>query len=611
MAGAETAVSQLSLDPLGNVENFEALANHVARICAGLAQAEICTLWRVFKDGSARQLKLAGSHGIVAPQMVAQETLYPIAAPSQDSYEGLTSYIASNRVAVRVDSYEQLRTEFKFCHRGLMDRVQWEGDPSTRMRNLCGLPVLLGDQLVGVLKVENRLNSDRFSDSDEEALRGFVGTVALVLKALTLLDSYEQRLIDVPVELSSALVKRPFEAGVAQDIVNATAHALNAGVCSLWIVDEKREQLIHHASYGVKGGSANESVPSYRIDVSPPDTPEGDEQIEGVTAWVAIRRRSFWANTHKKLQEHPSWRGKWDSKMYGGRSGAEREFHSMYAVPLIWNAELLGVLKVENSLGQKYFSQNDRRKCDLMANYVVLLLALARQLRLQLIPSIAHNLGGPARGIARNLEMLTRELGKPEPSMDRIRQLTEMMKVTTLTLLTMSRTLAAEVASQGASQQPQPTDILGTVRDTVKLVEPLLPPGQKVLLEVQDMLQMVFPMTPSEVVWLQIILFNLLTNASKYGPTPGKIRLACCSRGRQTVIAVADEGNGVPPEAKSQIFEPGVRGRNTGKAEGLGLGLFEVKRLADLLKWEIKLEDENPHGARFEILIPQDWRHYV
>lgn len=590
---------------LGGVENFEALANQVAGICAGLASAEICTLWRVFTDGSARQLKLAGSHGIVAPQMVAQETLYPIAAPNLESYEGLTSYIASNRVSVRVDSFAQLHSQFAFCHRGLMDRVQWEGNPAARMRNLCGMPVLLGAELVGVLKVENRLNGDGFTDRDEEALRLFTETVALVLKCLTLLDSYEQRLIDVPVELSNALVNRPFEAGVAQDIVNATAHTLNAGICSLWLVDDKREHLVHHASYGIK--ESIENVPSYRIDEVPPDTPEGDKAIEGVTAWVAIRRRSFWANTHKKLQEHPSWRGKWDGKMYGGRSGAEAGFHSMYAVPLIWNKELLGVLKVENSLGQKYFSQNDRRKCDLMANYVVLLLALARQLRLQLIPSIAHNLGGPARGIARNLEMLTRELCKPEPSVSRIRQLSEMMKVTTVTLLTMSRTLAAEVASQGGSQQTQSTDIVEIMRDTAKSMEPLLADGQHLVLD-PDGADFVYPMTPSESVWLQIILFNLLSNASKYGATTGAIRVLCSKRGSYTVIAVTDEGSGIADDAKSHIFEPGVRGRDTGKAEGLGLGLFEVKRLTDLLKWKIKLEDEKPHGARFEILIPEDWR---
>jgi signal transduction histidine kinase len=592
-----------SLDALGGVENFEALANNVATICAELASAEICTLWRVFTDGSARQLKLAGSHGVVAPQMVAQETLYPIVAPNLETYEGITSYIASNQVSVRVDSYDQLHSQFAFCHQGVMERVQWEG--KALMRSLCGLPVLLGAELVGVLKVENRLDGGGFTDQDEEALRRFIGTVALLLKCLTLLDSYEQRLIDVPVELSNALVHRPFEAGVAQDIVNATAKVLNAGICSLWLVDDRREQLVHYASYGTKGASKN--VPSYRIDRVPPDTPDGDKEIGGVTAWVAIRRRSFWANTHEKLREHPSWRGKWDDKMYGGSSGAEAEFHSMYAVPLIWNNELLGVLKVENSLGQKYFSQNDRRKCDLMANYVVLLLALARQLRLQLIPSIAHNLAAPARGITLNLQMLTRELGKPEPSMSRIRELTEMMKVTTVTLQTMSRTLAAEVASQGGAQPTQPTDILEIIIETTSLVEPLLPVGQRLLLD-RDGEGFVLPMTPSEHVWLQIILFNLLSNASKYGPATGTIRILCAKRPGSTAIAVSDEGPGIAEEAKNRIFEPGVRLRSTGKAEGLGLGLFEVKRLTDLLQWKIKLEDEKPHGARFEILIPGDWR---
>ena len=594
-----------SLDALGGVENFEAMANKVATICAQLASAEICTLWRVFTDGSARQLKLAGSHGIVAPQMVAQESTYPIAAPNLETYEGFTSYIASNRVSVRVDSYEQLHTQYAFCHRGLVDRIQWEGRPSERMRNLYSLPVLLGDELVGVLKVENRRNGHGFTDQDEEALGRFMGTAALVLKSLTLLDSYEQRLIDVPVELSNALVHRPFEAGLAQDIVNATAKALNAGICSLWLVDDTREQLVHHASYGTK--EKIEDVPSYRIDEVPPDTTEGDKEIEGVTAWVAIRRRSFWANTHEKLREHPSWRGKWDAKMYGGRSGADTEFHSMYAVPLIWSKELLGVLKVENSLGQKYFSQNDRRMCDLMANYVVLLLALARQLRLQLIPSIAHNLGGPARGIARNLEMLTMELGKSDPSMSRIRTLAEMMKVTTVTLLTMSRTLAAEVASHGGSQQTQATDIIGIIIDTANMVKPLLAVGQLLVLDLDDG-NFVFPMTPSECVWLQIILFNLLSNASKYGPAAGTIRILCFKRPGSTAIAVSDEGPGIAEEAKNHIFEPGVRGRDTSKAEGLGLGLYEVKRLTDLLKWKIRLEDEKPHGARFEVLIPEDWR---
>ena len=593
-----------SLEFLGRAENFESLANEVARICAGIAHAEICTIWRVFADGATQQLKLAGTHGIVAPQTIAQEVVYPIAAPGQDKYEGLTSYIASNRTCVRVNSFAALMRDYASSHRGAMDPIQWQGKPAELLRNLYGLPVLLGGELEGVLKVENRIGANGFTDADVAALHKFADVVALVLKVLILLDSYEQRLLEAPVQLSDALVQRPFQTDVAQDIVNATAQALNAGICSLWLVDENRGRLVHHASYGVKG--APQEIPFYRIDINPPDTKEGDKQIDGVTAWVAIRRRSFWANTHEKLRLHPSWRGTWDRTMYGDR--VEQEFHSMYAVPLVWNKELLGVLKVENSIGQKFFSQNDRRKCDLMANYVVLLLALTRQLRLQLIPSIAHNLGSPARAIARNLEMLNKELDKPVPSIDRIRILARMIQSANFMLSTMSRTLAAEVAQQGGAQQWQDTEIVHVLRETLDLVEPLLPQTQKLVFQ-WDMERLVLPMTASEQVWLQIILFNLLNNASKYGPASGEIKVSCLAGQQCTTISVADQGKGVAPKDRIHIFEPGFRASNVGKSEGLGLGLYEVKRLIDLLKWQIRLEDQVPQGARFEISIPAQWRN--
>jgi anti-sigma regulatory factor (Ser/Thr protein kinase) len=603
MASPATAKHR-SLGRLNSTTTFEGLANEVARLCAEIAHAEICTIWRVFADGTTQHLKLAGAHGIVAPQTIAQEVVYPIAAPGQEKYEGLTSYIASNRESVRVNSFEDLVRDYGSSRRGAMDAIQWQGTPSSLMRDLYGMPVMLGGELEGVLKVENRIGNDvGFTDDDVQALHEFAEVCALVLKVLILTDSYEQRLLEAPVQLSDALVQRPFQTDAAQDIVNATAHALNAGICSLWLVDENHSRLIHHASVGVQGNV--EKIPFYRIDINPPDTKEGDRQIDGVTAWVAIRRRSFWANTHAVLRQHPSWRGTWDDTMYGDR--VEQEFHSMYAVPLVWNKELLGVLKVENSIGQKFFSQNDRRKCDLMANYVVLLLALTRQLRLQLIPSIAHNLGNPARAIARNLEMLIREVDKPEPSIDRIRVLARMSQSASFTLATMSRTLAAEVAQQGGAQQWQATDIVELFRETMLLVRPLLPQTQSIAFRCNTA-ELVLQLTPSEQVWLQIILFNLLNNASRYGPASGEITLGCEVSPAGTRVYVADQGAGVAPKDRIHIFEPGFRASKVGKGEGLGLGLYEVKRLVDLLKWQIVLEDEKPHGARFEVSIPESWR---
>ena len=171
----------------------------------------------------------------------------------------------------------------------------------------------------------------------------------------------------------------------------------------------------------------------------------------------------------------------------------------------------------------------------------------------------------------------------------------------------MSRTLAAEIASERGPQQRHENDVIHLLNEARNLVQPLLPSGQRLVFQ-SDIEHLVLPMTTSEAVWVQIVLFSLLHNASKYGPTPGEIKLNCGAGSNHATIAVADQGGGVAPENKIHVFDPGFRAANIGKAEGLGLGLYEVKRLLDLLQWQIHLDDEVPHGARFEIWIPLDWR---
>jgi len=597
-----------SLDRLAGAASFEALANIIAEMCAELAHAEICTLWHVFNEGSSQQLKLAGAYGTEAPQTIKQDTVYKVEPPNLRSYDGLTSHIASNRACVHVHSYQELVRDYAFCHRGFMDASQWKGKPEELLRNLYGMPLLLGDELEGVLKVENRMGSDGFTEEDIATLHRFAQIAALALKTLGLRDSYDQEVFEVPVRMSGVLIQRPADSEVAQEIVNATASVLNAGVCSLWLVDDARERLVHRASFGIDQKDLLE-IPFYRIDITPPEGDDGDAQIEGVTAWVAIRKRSFWANTHQKLREHKSWRGTWDRMMWGSKEIeiVDKQFHGMYAVPLIWNSEVLGVLKVENALGQKFFSLNDRRKCDLMANYIVLLLVLTRQLKSQLVPIIAHNLNAPARGIAKNISMLTRELDGPSPSLDRIRDMLAVMKGATFTLVNMSRTLAAEVARHGLPQSRISSSILDVLRETKEQIEPLLMAGQS--LTFSTVLQeLMLDMTASELVWLHIVLFNLLHNASKHTPGAGVIELTCRADDSDFVIAVADHGPGVPADHKPHIFEPLYRVTPTGRNEGLGLGLYEVKKLLELLGWSIQLHDVRPHGARFEIHVPRAWR---
>uniref|UniRef100_A0A7J3M012 histidine kinase n=1 Tax=Archaeoglobus fulgidus TaxID=2234 RepID=A0A7J3M012_ARCFL len=60
-----------------------------------------------------------------------------------------------------------------------------------------------------------------------------------------------------------------------------------------------------------------------------------------------------------------------------------------------------------------------------------------------------------------------------------------------------------------------------------------------------------------------------------------------------------DDGIGIPDELKTKIFE---RGFTTGK--GMGMGLFIAKWLVNYMGGEIKVKDNKPKGAIFEILLP-------
>lgn len=495
---------------LQHVKSIEDMAAAAVEVCAEAAHAEICTFWRRYNDDNNRpRLRLAAAFGVGAPATLAQEVTYEI-VPEESDYRGIgvTGYVASAKKEVIVHSFQQLMDEYGFCHQGRMDKIQWKDKPEELLRNLFAVPLVLGDSSEGVIKVENcKRVASSFTETDLASVRSLTERLAIIAKTLHLLDSHEQRLIEAPARLSQALLQ-PFEqSALTQDIVDTTAEILDAQICSLWVVTPTGSELVHQANHGV---AAAREIPRYRIDVNPKD----DKDIDGITAWVAIRRKPFWANSHRELREHPSWRGTWDPSVYGGRSQAETAFHSMYAVPLVWNDELFGVLKVENPKNAFAFTRADHRKCDLMANFVVLLLALTKNFKINLLPGMAHAMNSPAAGLATQIDAMDRELRKKPPDFARLRDCVDSSKSLALSLIDLSRTLTAEIVAKVAPQRPSQTDVVRFVEQELAMIKLLTPAGIAIHLdERRDQFRGDFtlPLGPSETMWLKIIFFNLMT----------------------------------------------------------------------------------------------------
>jgi signal transduction histidine kinase len=102
------------------------------------------------------------------------------------------------------------------------------------------------------------------------------------------------------------------------------------------------------------------------------------------------------------------------------------------------------------------------------------------------------------------------------------------------------------------------------------------------------------------------ILLNLLTNAVKFTPDGGQIKVAARRSADGLVVAVHDTGIGIAPEDQQAVFEEFRQvGRSyTNKQEGTGLGLTLTRKFVELHGGRIWLESEPGKGSTFTFTIP-------
>lgn len=102
---------------------------------------------------------------------------------------------------------------------------------------------------------------------------------------------------------------------------------------------------------------------------------------------------------------------------------------------------------------------------------------------------------------------------------------------------------------------------------------------------------------------LRAILCNLLTNAIRYTEPGGKILIGCRRAGCEARIDVYDTGIGIAPERLPKIFDAFER-LDSQRCDGLGIGLFIVRRALELLGHRIEIRSEVSQGSRFSIFTP-------
>ncbi|MDR9403738.1 MAG: histidine kinase [Halothece sp. Uz-M2-17] len=98
---------------------------------------------------------------------------------------------------------------------------------------------------------------------------------------------------------------------------------------------------------------------------------------------------------------------------------------------------------------------------------------------------------------------------------------------------------------------------------------------------------------------------NLLDNAVKYTPDEGTIKVSILHRTSQKIqVTVCDDGPGIPPEQREQIFEGHVRLKRDEAKEGYGLGLSLCRQVVRAHYGQIWVDSDANRGSCFHFTLP-------
>jgi PAS domain S-box-containing protein len=138
------------------------------------------------------------------------------------------------------------------------------------------------------------------------------------------------------------------------------------------------------------------------------------------------------------------------------------------------------------------------------------------------------------------------------------------------------------------------------LQELVEEVKPLLKEGQHIQTD-YDLAQRVLQLDKRV---MRNILFNLISNASKYSSANKTIYITSRSVDHSLEIAIQDEGIGIPEGDIKHMFERFFRASNVSNIQGTGLGLNIVKRYVDLLGGSIDFNSLEGKGSTFTVTLP-------
>ena len=105
--------------------------------------------------------------------------------------------------------------------------------------------------------------------------------------------------------------------------------------------------------------------------------------------------------------------------------------------------------------------------------------------------------------------------------------------------------------------------------------------------------------------WTEEAIYNLLDNAVKYTPAGGAVRVTVTAYQMFSAIHVSDTGPGIPEEEQPRVFQRFYRGAEHNDEEGVGIGLYLVRQIAEGQGGYVKVSSQPGAGSTFSLYLPR------
>ena len=231
----------------------------------------------------------------------------------------------------------------------------------------------------------------------------------------------------------------------------------------------------------------------------------------------------------------------------------------------------------------------------------------ANKAKSDFLANMSHDIRTPMNAIVGITNLLEHEEDNPE----RLHSYIQKVQNSSQHLLSLINDVLdmSKIESSGVSLNQESVSLAEQVAQVESIIRPQTQErGQSFMIRVHEIAH---EYVIGDGVRLRQILINLLSNALKYTPYGGKIRLDFAELPcempdyARISITVTDNGYGMQPEFVEHIFEPFTRAESstTNKVQGTGLGMAITKNIVDLMGGSIQVHSEPGKGSSFEVVL--------